>query len=217
LLDEKDMETIRDDLSRYDGAREQVLALSREAVRMSGSSILEIHRGDLKEARSTLQRVGETLAKISGLCNDFSEFRTSTSVVVAFQEFVEASTLLRFVDVGKIPSLKEAGGDPRSYMLGLLDAVGEFRRMSLNSLRKGKVEVAENLLGVMEGIYEDLQSLNHTSIIPTFRVKMDAARRIIEATRGDVVTEARRFSLEKALDRLGNRLEAGGKPRKKRG
>ncbi len=211
------METIRDDLSRYDGAREQVLALSREAVRMSGSSILEIHRGDLKEARSTLQRVGETLAKISGLCNDFSEFRTSTSVVVAFQEFVEASTLLRFVDVGKIPSLKEAGGDPRSYMLGLLDAVGEFRRMSLNSLRKGKVEVAENLLGVMEGIYEDLQSLNHTSIIPTFRVKMDAARRIIEATRGDVVTEARRFSLEKALDRLGNRLEAGGKPRKKRG
>jgi len=216
LLDEKDMETIRDDLSRYDGAREQVLALSREAVRMSGSSILEIHRGDLKEARSTLQRVGETLAKISGLCNDFSEFRTSTSVVVAFQEFVEASTLLRFVDVGKIPSLKEAGGDPRSYMLGLLDAVGEFRRMSLNSLRKGKVEVAENLLGVMEGIYEDLQSLNHTSIIPTFRVKMDAARRIIEATRGDVVTEARRFSLEKALDRLGNRLEAGGKTRKKR-
>ena len=211
------METIRDDLSRYDGAREQVLALSREAVRMSGSSILEIHRGDLKEARSTLQRVGETLAKISGLCNDFSEFRTSTSVVVAFQEFVEASTLLRFVDVGKIPSLKEAGGDPRSYMLGLLDAVGEFRRMSLNSLRKGKVEVAENLLGVMEGIYEDLQSLNHTSIIPTFRVKMDAARRIIEATRGDVVTEARRFSLEKALDRLGNRLEAGGKPRKKNG
>ncbi len=211
------METIRDDLSRYDGAREQVLALSREAVRMSGSSILEIHRGDLKEARSTLQRVGETLAKISGLCNDFSEFRTSTSVVVAFQEFVEASTLLRFVDVGKIPSLKEAGGDPRSYMLGLLDAVGEFRRMSLNSLRKGKVEVAENLLGVMEGIYEDLQSLNHTSIIPTFRVKMDAARRIIEATRGDVVTEARRFSLEKALDRLGNRLEAGGKPRKKQG
>jgi len=217
LLDEKDMETIRDDLSRYDGAREQVLALSREAVRMSGSSILEIHRGDLKEARSTLQRVGETLAKISGLCNDFSEFRTSTSVVVAFQEFVEASTLLRFVDAGRIPSLKEAGGDPRSYMLGLLDAVGEFRRMSLNSLRKGKVEVAENLLGVMEGIYEDLQSLNHTSIIPTFRVKMDAARRIIEATRGDVVTEARRFSLEKALDRLGNRLEAGGKPRKKRG
>ena len=211
------METIRDDLSRYDGAREQVLALSREAVRMSGSSILEIHRGDLKEARSTLQRVGETLAKISGLCNDFSEFRTSTSVVVAFQEFVEASTLLRFVDAGRIPSLKEAGGDPRSYMLGLLDAVGEFRRMSLNSLRKGKVEVAENLLGVMEGIYEDLQSLNHTSIIPTFRVKMDAARRIIEATRGDVVTEARRFSLEKALDRLGNRLEAGGKPRKKRG
>jgi hypothetical protein len=36
---------------------------------------------------------------------------------------------------------------------------------------------------------------------------MDAARRIIETTRGDVVTEVRRFSLEQALDRLGKKIE----------
>ena len=99
-------------------------------------------------------------------------------------------------------------------MLGLLDVVGEFRRMCLNGLRKGDVGLAERTLVVMEGIYEDLQSLDHTSIIPTFRVKMDAARRIIEATRGDVVTEARRLSLEQALDRLGKKIEAGRVRRK---
>src|SRR5436309_15945414 len=58
----------------------------------------------------------------------------------------------------------------------------------------------------MEGIYDELQTLDHTSIVPTFRVKMDAARRIIESTRGDVVTEVRRFSLEEALNRLDKRL-----------
>jgi len=89
----------------------------------------------------------------------------------------------------------------------LLDAVGEFRRMALNSLRKGDVGKAEKLLDAMEGVYEDLQTLEHTSIVPTFRVKMDAARRIIETTRGDVVTEVRRFSLEQALDRLGKKIE----------
>jgi len=214
LLDKKDVETIRDDLSRYDEVREEILGLSREAVRMSGSSILEIHRGDLKEARTTLGRVEKTLDRIGELCRDFSEFRTSAGVVVAFQEFVEATTLRTFVDSNKIPSLKEAGGDPRSYMLGLLDAIGEFRRVTLNMLRKGDVERAEGILGMMEGIYEDLQGLNHTSIIPTFRVKMDAARRIIESTRGDVVTEARRYSLEQALDRLGKRLEIGRKARR---
>ncbi len=214
MLDKKDVETIREDLSRYDQVREQIFTLSREAVRMSGSSILEIHRGDLKQARSTLERVEKTLARIDELCRDFSEFRTSASVVVAFQEFVEATTLRTFVDANKIPSLKETGGDARSYMLGLLDGIGEFRRMTLNMLRKGNVDRAERILVMMEGIYEDLQGLDHTSIIPTFRVKMDAARRIIESTRGDVVTEARRYSLEQSLDRLGKRLETGKKSRK---
>ena len=101
--------------------------------------------------------------------------------------------------------------DNRSYVLGLLDAVGEFRRMALNCLRRGEVRKAEKLLGAMEGIYDDLQGLEHTSIIPTFRVKMDAARRIIESTRGDVVTEVRRFSLEEALNRLDKRLGSRSK------
>ena len=79
--------------------------------------------------------------------------------------------------------------------------------MALNSLRKGDVGKAEKLLDAMEGVYDDLQTLEHTSIVPTFRVKMDAARRIIETTRGDVVTEIRRFSLEQALDRLGKKIE----------
>jgi len=37
--------------------------------------------------------------------------------------------------------------------------------MALNSLRKGDVAKAEKLLDLMEGVYEDLQGLEHTSII----------------------------------------------------
>jgi translin len=214
LIVKKDLDSIRADLSRYDKVREQVFSLSREAIRLSGSSILEIHRGDVKGATETIRHAEEALGKIRKLGDDFSEFSTSPGVVVAFQEFVEASALKSFVESGKIPSLEELGVDWRSYMLGLLDVIGEFRRMSLNGLRKGDVGLAEKTLVVMEGIYEDLQGLDHTSIIPTFRVKMDGARRVIEATRGDVVTEARRLSLEQALDRMEKKIE-GGKARKK--
>ncbi len=206
MLSKKDLIGIQKELSHYDQVREQILSLSRLATRNAGSSILEIHRGDLKDAAATLGGVEETLDKIEALAKDFSEFRHSQGVLVAFQEYVEATTLRTFAQQEKIPSLKEVKGDYRSYILGLLDAVGEFRRMALNSLRKGNVERAEKLLDAMEGIYDNLQTLEHTSIVPTFRVKMDAARRIIESTRGDVVTEVRRFSLEQALDRLGKRL-----------
>ncbi len=206
LLTRKDLDFIQRNLARFDEVREEILNLSRVATRLSGSSILEIHRGDLKTASMSLQQVEKALAKIDELCRDYAELRASQGVIVAFQEFVEATTLRTYVERKKIPALKEVRSDPRSYVLGLLDVVGEFRRMTLNSLRKGQVENAEKLLELMEGIYEDLQSLEHTAIVPTFRVKMDSARRIIEATRGDVVTEVRRYSLEKALSRLENRL-----------
>lgn len=206
MLSKKDLTNIQKDLSQFDRVRERVLDLSRAATRMASSSILEIHRGDLKGANSTLERAEKTLREIEKLSTDVPELRSSNGVIVAFQEYVEAVTLRKISQGEGIVSMAESGADHRSYVLGLLDAVGEFRRMALNSLRKGDVGKAEKLLDAMEGVYDDLQTLEHTSIVPTFRVKMDAARRIIETTRGDVVTEVRRFSLEQALDRLGKKL-----------
>ncbi|HEX4922249.1 MAG TPA: haloacid dehalogenase [Candidatus Bathyarchaeia archaeon] len=206
MLLRKDLAAIQKQLSHYDEVREQIVSLSRTATRMSSSTILDIHKGELALADSGISKVEQTLGRIESLSQAFSEFRTSQGVVVAFQEYVEASTLLSFATSQRIPAMSELKSDYRSYLLGLLDAVGEFRRMALNSLRKGEVKKAEKLLEGMEAIYDDLQILEHTSIIPTFRVKMDAARRIIESTRGDVVTEVRRYSLEQALDRLEKRI-----------
>ena len=211
MLNKRDLASVQKQLVHYDEAREAVLSLSRSATRLAGSSILEIHRGDMEAASNTLRKVEQTLNKIQILADDFSEFKTSSGVVVAFQEYVEAMTLRSFAQSERIPTISELKTDNRSYVLGLLDAVGEFRRMALNSLRRGEVRRAEKLLETMEGIYDDLQTLEHTSIIPTFRVKMDADRRIIESTRGDVVTEVRRYALEQSLDRLEKRLSASSK------
>ncbi len=211
MLARKDLAAIQKQLTHYDEVREEVLSLSRTATRLAGATILDIHRGNLDSATSGIEKVEVTLSKIGALSDDFSEFRTSQGVVVAFQEYVEAMTLRTFAQAERIPSISELKADYRSYMLGLLDAVGEFRRMALNCLRRGDVKKAEKLLDAMEGVYDDLQTLEHTSIIPTFRVKMDAARRIIESTRGDVVTEVRRFSLEQAINKLDKQLGSPSK------
>lgn len=206
MLSKKDLSAIQRDLSQFDRTRERILDLSRAAGRLASSSILEIHRGDLKAADSTIEKAEKTLQEIEKVSEEAPDLRSSNGVLVAFQEYVEAITLRKVARDEGIVSIAESKADHRSYMLGLLDAVGEFRRMALNSLRKGDVGKAEKLLDAMEGIYDDLQTLEHSSIVPTFRVKMDAARRIIETTRGDVVTEVRRFSLEKALDRLEKKI-----------
>jgi predicted translin family RNA/ssDNA-binding protein len=58
----------------------------------------------------------------------------------------------------------------------------------------------------MESVYEELMGLDRTSILPNFRRKLDASRRIVETTRGDVATDLRRISLEKALRSVERKL-----------
>ena len=90
-----------------------------------------------------------------------------------------------------------------SYVLGLADVIGEFRRRALDSIRKGDVNTAENCLHIMEHIQVELISMDEAfMLVPGLRRKTDVARRIIETTRGDVTTEARRSSLEEFIKNL---------------
>lgn len=107
---------------------------------------------------------------------------------------------------GKLASLRDVGTSSTACLLGMLDFIGEMRRMGLDALRKGNAEEAQNLLSTMERVYKDLTSLDRTSIPPNFRRKLDTARRILEATRGDVATDLRRVSLEKALRSVERKL-----------
>ena len=126
--------------------------------------------------------------------------------LAAFQEYAEAKLLFSFVSSGRIAPLREVNVDSSSYLLGLLDLVGELRRLTLNLLRGGETSKAEAALRAMEEIYENLYSLDHTSLIPNFRRKMDGARRILEATRSDLIAELRRASLEEAIKGLEKRI-----------
>lgn len=118
----------------------------------------------------------------------------------------EAKLLFELKAKGRIASLRDVGTSSTAYLLGMLDFIGEMRRMILDALRHGKADEAQNLLIKMESLYEDLMSLDHTSILPNFRRKLDADRRILEATRGDVATDLRRVSLEKALRSVERKL-----------
>jgi translin len=195
----KDLERIQADLEKYDSIREKLFEVSRLATRLSDMAIIMMHRGDLKKAEETLHQAEKSLREIERFLKGNPELGKSGNVILAYQEYTEAKLLFHVIQEGKLPSLKKVGVESTPYILGLLDFIGELRRMSLNFLRKGRAVEAEKMLKLMENIYEDLISLNHAAIIPTFRRKADIARKIVETTRGDVVTEIRRMSLEKAI------------------
>ena len=206
MLSKSDMHQIQAELLSYDKAREELQALTRSVTRLCSWAIIQVHRGELSQASKTLSDAKESLDDLQTLLSSHSELPQFGQVLVAFQEYAEATLLYHLKRSGKVATLDDIGTGSTAYLLGMLDFIGEIRRMILDSLRHENAEEAQRLLSTMESIYEDLMSLDRTSILPNFRHKLDAARRILETTRGDVATDLRRVSLEKALRSVERRL-----------
>jgi translin len=215
MLAKSDINRIQAELLSYDKAREKLQELTRNATRLCGWAIIQVHRGNIAQATKTLNDAKESLDELQGLLSAHSELPQLGQALVAFQEYAEARLVFQMKKNGKLASLREVGTSSTAYLLGMLDFVGEMRRMTLDELRRGNADEAQKLLSTMEKVYEDLMSLDRTSILPNFRRKLDAARRILETTRGDVAIDLRRILLEKALRSVERKLGRAPKDSKR--
>jgi len=206
LLPKTELTKLQQKLTEYDRTRERLLELTRKTTRLAGWAIIQTHRGQTSKAKATLRDAEENIAQMRDLLDQNSEFKQVGYVIVAFQEFAEAKLLYNFVNRRKLLSQREVGVGWMPYLLGLLDFIGELRRMTMDQLKAGKLKDAQGTFESMEAIFEDLLMLDRTSIVPTFRRKMDVAKKLIEATRTDVIADIRKVSLEKAIRNLEKRM-----------
>lgn len=206
MLSKTELAKLQQKLTEYDRTRERLLELTRKTTRLAGWAIIQTHRGQTSKAKATLRDAEENIAQMRDLLDQNSEFKQVGYVIVAFQEFAEAKLLYNFMNRRKLLSQREVGVGWMPYLLGLLDFVGELRRMTMDQLKAGKLKDAQGTFESMEAIFEDLLMLDRTSIVPTFRRKMDVAKKLIEATRTDVIADIRKVSLEKAIRNLEKRM-----------
>lgn len=169
---------------------------------------MAIHRSQIDEAKSKLRQAKELIEQMEKNLIPHPDL-SANSARVAYQEYVEAQVFLKLTEENRYPNPEELGIPIIPYILGLADSVGEFRRRTLDFLRKGKLRDAEICLRIMEEVYTELISLESAySIAPELRRKCDIARHVIEATVGDVATETRRISLEKSIRLLEKKIES---------
>lgn len=206
MLSKTELAKLQQKITEYDRTRERLLELTRKTTRLAGWAIIQTHRGQTSKAKATLRDAEENIAQMRDLLDQNSEFKQVGYVIVAFQEFAEAKLLYNFMNRRKLLSQREVGVGWMPYLLGLLDFVGELRRMTMDQLKAGKLKDAQGTFESMEAIFEDLLMLDRTSIVPTFRRKMDVAKKLIEATRTDVIADIRKVSLEKAIRNLEKRM-----------
>jgi len=191
--------------------RNDLMRAVRRTTKLAKRAIFSIHKGQLDEARKLLDEAREELAEMRAFLDERPDVAGINALGPAYQEYSEAEILLAIVSGSDIPEPDELGVPPGHFVLGLADVIGELRRRALDALKSGRLEEAEGCLELMEEIYMELISLDEAqAILSELRRKCDIARRLIEATRGDISMEARRRSLEEALERLEGLLRGLG-------
>jgi translin len=127
----------------------------------------------------------------------------------ASKEYAEARLTLALVAGSPLPSADELGVEPSAWLRGLAEAASELRRHLLDRLRAGELERGEELLAVMDDVYDALVGFDYPDAITNgLRRTVDALRAVLERTRGDVTTTVLQMRLHAALERRAG----GGEP-----
>jgi len=209
------LKTVKTDLTKRDKIREKAHDGMRKATSLSKQTILLIHQKRFEEAHKSLTDAKELIANLQDLADECPEIVYGGMFSAALQEYSEANIFLKLVEEDKFISPEEINVPTVDFVLGLGDVVGEFRRLSLDSLREGNVKKGEECLEIMDEIFIELMGLDEAyMLVPGLRHKSDIARRIIEATRGDITQEVRRKSLEDYLKKFEQPQTKKRKPRK---
>jgi translin len=194
------MEGVRAALLAKHTAREQALALSRDAIRHSANAIRAIHRNEYERAEGLVARVRSQLAEVDDLLEGQRDIYYAGFVADAQKEFAEACLTLALVRRSPLPRPDDLKIGQAPYLNGLGEAVGELRRYLLDVLRSGDVERCEGYLRSMDEIYSALVTIDYPDgITGGLRRTTDVTRGILEKTRGDLTLAAQQYALEREL------------------
>ena len=183
-------------LKDSNASREFLIKNTRDVVILCSHSIIATHKGDLRLAKQKIKKA-EAVLKVNQkkAKNEFKKY-----LITPEQEFVEANSFLAVVENKEIPSLKSLNVSDESYILGLLDCIGELKRLVLDNIRNGQLKEADRIFNVMENLYQSLYPFAmYDKIVKETRRKLDVSRILVEETRSVNTEEIRRNHFVKAL------------------
>jgi translin len=196
------LEEIDKSLKDVQDRREKLIKGTRDVVMLCSKSIVAMHHSQLEDAKSKMDQAKEMLEEF----RKYAGHDLYRYIAVAEQELVEAYALKSLMDDKPMPSMRELDVTGESYLTGLLDCVGEIKRLVYDRMRSEKGKDAEKLFATMEEIYNAIYPFAvYDNIVSGLRRKLDVARMLIEDIRATVTEESRRKALIEAVGALEKR------------
>ncbi len=156
MLDKKEFAELRKELAEKDEAREHIIALSRDIIAISKRVIYATLRRDLDAARKNMEGMKKLIAGLRKINLPLDTGISST----AYQEYVEAASILHFAETGNLITRKKLGVDAESYLMGLCDLTGELMRKAVDDIINRNFDAALKIKELVSLIYGEFLQFN---------------------------------------------------------
>jgi translin len=197
------LKSVHDELQSIENRREHLIKESRDIVILCSQSIISLHQGNIQESQLKLDKAKNLYLCLKTVAADDLSRYLSTSE----QELVEANLLMNIVKNESLLGISDIGVSSQAYLFGILDCIGEIKRMVYDMVRYGRYDKAESLFIVMQEIYNAVYPFSiYDNIVNGIRKKLDVCKILIENTRELITEESRRSLLIGSLNKLNNTL-----------
>lgn len=192
----RSLQKISKTLEKSLNEREDLIKNTRQIITLCSESIIDCHKNDTKSAAKKISQAKKLLEQYRKNI-DKSLYKY---LIPSEQEFVEASSFLALIQGKNIPSPESLGVKDESFVLGLLDCIGEMRRDVYDKIRIGKSDDAREMFEKMDELYLMLYPFAYfDKVVKEARRKLDVNRILVEETRIAITEEIRRSDLIKKL------------------
>lgn len=181
-------------------AREWLIKRSRDVLTLCRKAIATCMRGDTgsSEHVNVLVRVFKEYREFAKAYPElyFSNFYRSIE-----SEYVEAVELCYAIKEGGLLPYKSLDVAPASFILGLLDVIGELKRHSLRLIERGSYEESLKVFNIAESVFNQVEELAFAeNIIPGLKRKLDIYRKVLDNWKELLIDIISREKLRKVLE-----------------
>lgn len=193
---QSDVEEINKKFKDIEERRNTIIKGTRDATILCSKAIVSMHAHKKSESIENIEKAKRLLQQFRELGKDDLQ----KYLYVAEQEYVEACCLFSTIEDNAIPSMRSLEVNDISYVMGLLDCIGEIKRMIIDKIRSEGISNVNTLFELMDKIYGTIYPLAvYDNLMPGLRKKLDISRLLIENVRAIITEEKRRTVM---IDRI---------------
>lgn len=202
---QSDVEKINKKFKDVEERRNAIIKGTRDATILCSKAIVSLHSHKKEESIEYIEKAKKLLQEFKELGKDDLQ----KYLYIAEQEYVEAFCLFSIAENSVIPGMKSLDVSDISYVMGLLDCIGEIKRMIIDKIRAEGTSNVHTLFELMDKIYGIIYPLAvYDNLMPGLRKKLDVSRILIENVRAIVTEEQRRTRMIDIIEQFEKKIMA---------